>query len=322
MNKHQISNFVHRYLAATECKIIEKSPSFVTVKLSPEADRALTGRDYYWNFVERTGVEPETMTFTFVFDPAAVEQPNQPKVAQADRNNSATAASDSILGRYFGFTPTPVSYGVNATRKELLHYGSRRLDQIFQTVNQQGRFVHMYEAPIQNANQTIGSHAYSTWLGINYKVEFVCDMKREELHSLGISLSTGELVTDFQSKLERLTLTPRLPANAHLRQTISLQRAAVELEQYLQQNISSRDHRWAQEAQNRLMEELQRIDQFYHNLRDGAADEAEKNAIWEQYLQRKSEMKWQHKPRIQISAINCGCFHLWRDTFSDYDESR
>ena len=69
MNAGQVADFCLRYLEATGCRILEKSPAHVKVKLSPEADRDLTGRSYYWNFVERTGAEPETMSFVFVFDP-------------------------------------------------------------------------------------------------------------------------------------------------------------------------------------------------------------------------------------------------------------
>ena len=57
------------YLEATECTVIEKSPEHVTVKLSPQADKMLTNRPYYWGFVERTGAPAETLSFNFVFDP-------------------------------------------------------------------------------------------------------------------------------------------------------------------------------------------------------------------------------------------------------------
>ncbi|MEC0248428.1 YqhG family protein, partial [Paenibacillus chitinolyticus] len=69
MNTAQVERFVMRFLEAYNCRIIEKTKHAVIVNLSPEADKELTGRSYYWSFVERTGVEPETMTYRFVFDP-------------------------------------------------------------------------------------------------------------------------------------------------------------------------------------------------------------------------------------------------------------
>src|SRR5690625_3845349 len=78
----EVKQFVDRYLETTGSDVVEKQPGYVTVRLSPTADRALTNRPYYWNFVDRTGVEPETMTFTFVLDPAAAPEPNRPNTPQ------------------------------------------------------------------------------------------------------------------------------------------------------------------------------------------------------------------------------------------------
>ncbi|MEI2396706.1 YqhG family protein, partial [Paenibacillus phytohabitans] len=58
----EVRKQVMDYLEATECTILESSPLHVTVKLSPRADRMLTDRPYYWGFVERTGVDPETLS--------------------------------------------------------------------------------------------------------------------------------------------------------------------------------------------------------------------------------------------------------------------
>nr|WP_313780205.1 YqhG family protein [Paenibacillus larvae] len=86
MKTEQIEQFVMRYLESYNCQIIEKTREYVTVKLSPEADRELTGRPYYWSFVERTGVEPETMTYTWIFrrpDEAVSDKPGSAADIQA-----------------------------------------------------------------------------------------------------------------------------------------------------------------------------------------------------------------------------------------------
>lgn len=74
MDAQQVQRFVHTYLEATGCSVIERSPHHVTVKLSPEADKALTNRPYYWGYVERTGVPAQTMSFTFIFDGKPIAQ--------------------------------------------------------------------------------------------------------------------------------------------------------------------------------------------------------------------------------------------------------
>ena len=70
----EVRKQVMDYLEVTESTILEASPLHVTVKLSPRADRMLTDRPYYWGFVERTGVDPETLSFTFVFDPEKYDE--------------------------------------------------------------------------------------------------------------------------------------------------------------------------------------------------------------------------------------------------------
>jgi hypothetical protein len=322
MNQEQIRTFVHRYLDTTGCTILEKSPAYVTVKLSPEADRHLTNRSYYWNFVDRTGAEPETMTFTFVFDPEAApaQSPERPPVgvpipapipAPSQAPPSAPVqggqpAGDSILGRYFGFVPTGL--GQRVPRDELT-FGSKRLEQIFATVKSRGQFVQMFEetSPFTGGR---GPVPYSSWLCVNYKVEFLCDMKRDEIHSLAINLSNGHIQERFHDQLLRRTLTPAFPNQALLaRNRLSMEQAAAQLEQTLEQRILSYDHRWADEAHLRWQEELTRVDVYYRDMYF-AAEPEHKMQVQEQHRNRRAEIEWQYRPRVSVSAMNCGIFHL------------
>jgi hypothetical protein len=314
MNRQQIVRFVERYLEATQCRIIERTPSRITVKLSPEADKALTNRPYYWGFVERTGAEPETMTFTFVFDEAelggngAVPGPGQQPGGGAP--SSGPGGGESILARY-GFTPTVVQYNPGQPRKELIRYGCSRLEQIFRSVRERGRFVNLYEQPLNpDRYRTPGALTYTAWLCVNYKVAFICDMKRDELHSLGISLTTGEIVASFHDRVRERHLAPKLPANASVRRTIPLYDAAVELEKHIERHVLAADHRWAEEAHERLLEELARIDGYYEDVAASLKDEAERAAARAQHEARRSEAEWQHRPRVEASVMSCGLFHL------------
>lgn len=83
MSPHEVQAYVLTYLEALDCQIMERSPAHVTVKLSPEADKALTNRPYYWGFVERTGAPAETMSFTFIFDPDSYQQATEAAEAKA-----------------------------------------------------------------------------------------------------------------------------------------------------------------------------------------------------------------------------------------------
>lgn len=318
MKYSQIKPFVHQYLEATGCTILEKGSEHMKVKLSPEADKDLTNRPYYWSFVERTGAEPETMTYTFVFDEEAYEayQKEQKNALQNDdftqRKQTSSPSNqplsnDHRLQRKIGYVPP-----VNRIKYDHLHYGSSRLQQIFQTVKQKGKYVLLFEEPDESKSLT-SIQSYTSWLGANYNVEYTCDMKRSELYSLGISLSTGEIVTNFQQYLNSKKLTPRLPARTHVKETISLPRAVQELERYLEKKITAQDDQWSYEAQIRMEEEKKRIQDYYEEMLERVESD-EKPAVEQEYENRLREMEWQYKPRITASVINCGIFNLLEDT--------
>lgn len=366
MNKSAVEQFVTRYLQATQCHIIEKSPAHMRVRLSVEADKALTGRPYYWSFVERTGAEPETMTFVFVFDPEAyVQSTNDGRSAAANNrhqqpfgqasvpqgetrlpggagatghagasgviaNLSGSAAGpssgasatgvqngESILARYFGFAPTTV----RREPQETMTFGCSRLQQIFADVQERGKFVVMFEENDNEFRRNEYAGEYVPWLGVNFKVEFTCDLKRDEIHSLGISLASGEIVDRFHEKVCDRKLTPRIPAQAKLQKKIPLYQAAVDLENDVEKKLIACDHRWADEAMERFHAEYKRIETYFgHLLNSGEPSEHE--AIREQMEAKINEIERQFRPRIHVSVINCGIFHLRPDSIRQRNRAR
>lgn len=313
MDAKTIEHYVMRYLRVFDCTIIEKTPYSVTVKLSPEADKELTNRPYYWSFVERTDAPPETMTFKFVFEPSKAQAAialNASATQEAPAPGTADGSAESILGRYFGFVPTQV---MSRIPEDALTFGSSRLEQIFRSARSRGRFARLFEesaphTPHRRAGATSG--AYDTWLCVNYKVELVCDMKRSELHSLGFNLTTGEIRENFYESLLSRKLTPRIPAGIMLpHDRFPLPKAATLLEAHMQNKLRKYDHSWADSANKRLEDEIARIHTYYDGLIDNADDE-NKEAINLQHTNRLEEIDWQYRPRIELFVINCGLFHL------------
>ncbi|OMD40028.1 YqhG family protein [Paenibacillus odorifer] len=349
LTSQEVRKHVMDYLEATECSIIEVSPIHVTVKLSPRADRMLTDRPYYWGFVERTGVDPETLSFTFVFDPekydsqAAIEvAPTvnrstlalKPPItgdpvmsatadveASADLLNSETSESnvvhvpssnpeDSILARYFGIVPALPRIGPGMIRREDIIYGSKRLQQIWSAAQDEGKCLYLFEDPGSRQRNTLFSAAYEPWLGVCYKVEMSCDLKREELHYLGISLTKGTIIDDFNAKISSREMTPRLPENVHIQPYELTVTAATDLlEAHLTSHLAELDYSWAEQARERLRIELAIIDIYYGELLK-EPDEEKRLGTQEQYNRRRQETIWQYEPQIAVSAITYGLFHL------------
>ncbi|MNI19422.1 Bacterial protein YqhG [compost metagenome] len=311
MNKRQIQTFVMRFLEAYNCSIIEKTPAYVTVKLSPEADKDMTGRPYYWSFVERTGAPAETMTYTLVLDPEQMKPEPKPKqqpvVQSAPVGDGSAGNADTILGRYFGFVPTAV---VTRVPKDEVSYGSRRLQQLFSIVGSKGRFVRLFEEPFPMRMPGNANPSYSSWLCINYKLELACDMKRSELHSVAISLNNGDIREHFHKTILTKTMSPKLPANIQmLPDSIPLPRAVHALEMFIEHKIGGYNHSWADDANERHHDEIVRIDSYYNGLLQ-AVEPEHREDVEARYLNRREEIDWQYRPRIQASVINCGLFHL------------
>ncbi|MGN7412091.1 YqhG family protein [Paenibacillus sp. SAF-068] len=394
MSPHEVQAYVLTYLEALDCQIMERSPAHVTVKLSPEADKALTNRPYYWGFVERTGAPAETMSFTFIFDPDSYQQITEAAEAKAAQatppvvpnpagTNGVTNGSpqgeppkETILGRYFGITPSLPQLGPGRILREEVVYGSRRLQQIFGAAREGGAFVNLFEQAAKRQLRATAPAVYEPWLGVCFKVEFACDLKREELHFLGISLRSGEIIEKFGTKLNRRDLSPRLAENMHVQTAkVSLVDAGAALESHLTNRLLELDYDWAEKAQERLDLELDVLDTYYEavlredmpevqptgNTDSGtdnvhsnratpvplkrvlditeakpigadvelaaeaivpidteteAEEEKAKQAVMDreamklQYETRRTEMIWQYEPKVKVTAISSGMFHL------------
>ncbi len=330
MNSQQVQRFVLTYLEATGCNVIERSPNHVTVKLSPEADKALTNRPYYWGYVERTGVPAQTMSFTFIFDGEAYRTaqessidntsptkntsltPSQAQPGQGSQQAPASGspAQDQVMGRYFSHVPALPQLGPGRILQEELHYGSRRLHQIFEAARDGGKYVNLFEQP--NARQLYARSpaVYEAWLGVCYKIEFACDLKREELHWLGISLKSGTIVPNFGSMLESRQLSPLLAGNMHVQPAkLSVQEASISLENYLNAQLSQQDYKWAVQARERLREELEVIDHYYDDLVKEQKEEEEKKKPYKSSIKPVAK-KWygNMNPRCLYPPLTAGYF--------------
>ncbi|SDW56684.1 YqhG family protein [Paenibacillus sp. CF384] len=308
MNERQIHKFVQRYLETTGCQIVEKSPAHFQVKLSPRADRDLTNRPYYWSFVDRTGADPETMSMLLVTDKQKYEQA-QAAAPPPPAPNAANAAADAALSRSFGHIHGTLNTNVRVPREDL-YYGSRRLNQLFESARSGGSYLCLFQEPEKRSAHPLHSTAYSAWLGVNMKVEFACDMKREEIHSFGVSLATGQCIEQFHDRLMTHRMTPKLPPNVHTaKNALSLNKAAAIAEQTLERKLRTYDYSWAKAAAERLADELSTINHYYEPLL-ASAEEENKQLISEQFERRQEEIRWQYEPRVTASAINCGIFYL------------
>ncbi|MCY7562852.1 YqhG family protein, partial [Paenibacillus macerans] len=223
---------------------------------------------------------------------------------------SGQSLEDTLLGRYYGpVRPLPI-LGPGRIQREELTFGSSRLRQIFEAAKRGGRYVYLFEEPGTRQRLALLPAAYEPWLGVCFKVEFCCDMKREELHFFGVSLLSGKIDEAFDKRLSGATLVPRLPENVHIEPTkLTLDAGRAALEDRLSELLGACDKIWSIQARERLRDELEIIEAYYKDLLKDP-DEERKQAALNQYEARREEIRWQYEPRIVVSALGCGIFHL------------
>jgi hypothetical protein len=262
----QIKEFAERYLRAYDCHILEKNPDFLQARLSVEADKDLVHRPFYWMYVEKMGLEPNPTILTFVFEPDKAPE---------------------------------------GVRAEHLSYGTPRFSQMLRSAQKNGRFIRLYEEPRTRFRSAGNSHGYEPWLAVNYKISSICDRKKDEILHLGIHLRTGDIREQFYGELLNRRWTPKLPAHRHtVSHAFTIPEAVGELEYFLQGYIEHQDLSWADNAMDRLEQELEQIHSFYpEEWRMSDELHAEKK-------QRIREAVWQYHPRVEVEVVNAGLFYM------------
>ncbi len=180
---------------------------------------------------------------------------------------------------------------------ETIHFGSPRLHQIFQSTKSLAGYSRLYE----NHRNTSGRQTpLLPWLGLNMKISYQCDRKRDVFISIGLQLINGMMVQNFHDKLLQISLTPKIPDYSFTLSPLVMPKSGIaRIENYLRHDISSEDHSWAEEARTRWKKDLDLLNHFYEEEQEKESYAIEKNALQEQY-----------EPKINISIINGGLFYL------------
>ncbi|MBM6617308.1 YqhG family protein [Bacillus suaedaesalsae] len=261
MQQPEIHRFLERYFIANECEILENAAGYLSVQLTVDLDKELMNRPFYWHYLEKTGGQPNPMKLTLITD-----------------QNKVT----------------------NDLKGEVIHFGSPRLHQIFQSTNKLASYIRLYEhvKPSMIRNGNLPLHP---WLGMNLKITYQCDQTRDVILSIGLNLINGMIIDHFQERLESLSLTPKIPDMCFTLSPIIKPKSGIaRIKQTIQGIIDNDDHEWADAARERWNKDLTLLDHFY-------ADMDEKP---ESYETEKQALQDQYEPKVKVSIINGGLFYL------------
>lgn len=261
MQQHEIHRFLERYFLANECDILENAAGYLSVQLTNDLDKELMNRPFYWHYLEKTGGVPNPMKLTLITDQSRVS---------------------------------------NDLKGEVIHFGSPRLHQIFQSTNRLASYIRLYENVKPNMIQG-GNLPLHPWLGMNLKITYQCDQTRDVILSIGLNLINGMIIDHFQDKLETLSLTPKIPDMCFTLSPIIKPKSGIaRIKQTIQGIIDNDDHAWADAARERWNKDLMLLNHFYEDMEEKPESyEVEKQALQDQY-----------EPKVKVSIINGGLFYI------------
>ncbi len=259
MYPQQIHAYLHKFFQENNCPVLHENDHYLTVQLTIEMDKRIMNRPFYWKYLENTDGVPNPAQLTLI----------------TDQNNL-----------------------VEEIKGEVVHFGSPRLNQLFQQTKELGAFVQMYE---KVNDQSQSRTMLTPWLGVNYKVTYSSDQTKEMLYSFGINLMTGHLVDNFQETVSELDLDARMSEHAFdLMTIIKPLRALERLDGRIDHIIQQDNHDWAEEAQLRWKTDRDVLEHFYEAVEHKPVSyELEKKAMEEQY-----------QTRIHVDVVNGGLFYL------------
>lgn len=192
----------------------------------------------------------------------------------------------------------------NGDEGEIIHFGSPRLHQIFQSTKEMARYIRLYE----NVHATDKKTALEPWLCVNTKVSYCCDIKKDMLLSLGLNLLNGTILRDFHDSLLKLDLTPKIPDFCYTMSPIIKPISGLKrLEAIIEQLLGEEEHKWAEAAHKRWNNDLDLLNRFYQAATEEEVDE---QSFQQNYENEKEALRSQYEPHINVSIINGGVFYL------------
>ncbi|WP_416149532.1 YqhG family protein [Salipaludibacillus sp. HK11] len=202
-------------------------------------------------------------------------------------------------------TPTPMKLTIEtdstAFKKskgtELIHYGSPRLHQLFSFAMAKGKYGHYYE----NVKPKTTTSSLKPWIALNGKIVYQCHRKKEQYFSIGLNLINGEMLNDFHSLIADWQMNETIsnlcfPLSPLIKPATGIQR----IRNQLLMAINQENHQWAEEANQKMADDLLLLDRFY----DGISPKPDS------YDGERKAIITQYDPVISLKIINGALFYL------------
>ncbi|WP_077358007.1 YqhG family protein [Virgibacillus halodenitrificans] len=198
--------------------------------------------------------------------------------------------------------PMQLTLVTNPNKKEVkgewIHFGSPRLQQIMNYLNQNEKYTKLFQSMNAESNTPL-----YPWLITNIKVSYKGKHKKDELISIGLHLVNGSMKVEMMKELSSIPLQQVIPDYCYtISPMIKLESGFKRIERVIDDYIERQTHDWAEESIHLLKKEMTLLQHFYSN-------DDEENS--EQQMEKElKEIKNRYNPTITYQVINGGLFYL------------
>jgi len=121
---------------------------------------------------------------------------------------------------------------------EWIHFGSPRLEKIYNHLRKTGKFIHLFEE-LQVSKNTM----LHPWLLTNYCIMYEGKQKKEELFSIGLNLINGTFVFEMMDYLKDINLAPSISDRCYtVSPLIKISSGYQRIENYIHEYVMNQQH--------------------------------------------------------------------------------
>lgn len=282
-SKQSRFEFCQQYFNSVGAELQYHDDDYLEYKLPQDVDKEMTERPYYWIWVEKTGQEPKPSIMRLAFS----------DVAEARENKRIRDAAIEEAGPYL--TDLQKQYFV-APKSEFVTLGSFRLDKIYASLDNRGKF-----ASVMPAN-AYANTPLVPWLVVNLRVSYCSDITEQQLLSYGICLQNGQRIQNFYDMIRNIAMKPMNPSVVASRMKLDIREAIAELKSNLEMQMNGQPHRWALDAKNRLKRDIEQLNTYYDSLKPQLAED-QVDAVELERTRKLQDLMNRSTPRVEIETL-------------------
>lgn len=199
--------------------------------------------------------------------------------------------------------PAKLTFITNPSKRkqqgEWIHFGSPRLQQIFNHLKQGNKHIKLFQKVEVEQNT-----ALYPWLLLNIKISYQGKHNKDELFSIGLHLINGIMKTNMMELLQDIPLNVMISDFCYpISPLIKVESGFLRITSVIDDYLQNQSHEWADESIVTLKEEIQMVQHFY-----------EKDIEEEQLTKEIADLKKRYTPTITYRVINGGLIYLTENT--------